>query len=98
MQEIHKRKPGVIEHSEDLWSLASAHLRVVFSQRHIPAPMEAILNGPMGVNEGERRAEPASLGTSWSFVRKKDQASHCLQHSDLCVYNSREVFFSLHSY
>src|SRR5690349_22173405 len=34
----------------------------------------------------------------WSFVCKKDQASHCLRRSGLCAYNSKEVFFFLHSY
>ena len=62
VQEIHQSQHGVIEGSQDLGGTAGAHLRMIFSQGDITAPMQAIFNAPMASVESQELLSRSPLG------------------------------------
>jgi hypothetical protein len=46
-QEIEQGQQKTVEHGEYAGSVALAHLTVIFAQRHIASPMQAVFNRPM---------------------------------------------------
>ena len=46
-QEIEHGQQKTVEEGQNAGSVSLAHLRVIFAQGHVPAPMQAIFNGPV---------------------------------------------------